>query len=200
MKDDPRIQIELNRYEQVIFDYIAKHPGQNEKQIRNALEMNKNTIAKYLKQLCDNGFIEFVVLKQDVKAYFVRIKYSKSFSESHTEIKNQFNDRRALVRKCLNSLADSPHQEAVHVYSKCIELVLAFDKIIKFTISVNAQKKLVKQWLELQKANQELLYEITSGISQTLYARVLFNMEKSASGITDELEDYIKNKQQKLVG
>jgi len=191
MKDDPRFH-NLNNREKMVFDYIKKHPGQNKLQITEGVNTSKNTVAKNLKQLCNSKLIEFAELKQGEKSYFHRLRGTKTFVETHKQSDNDFEYRRSQIRKCIKSLENVTHQEGVHAYTICIKLILSFDNVLKFTLSVNRQKKLIKHWLELQKENQEILDEITAGISGTLYGRVLLDLQKTEGHIADELELFMK--------
>ncbi len=192
VKDAPKFQIELNQYEEKLYDIILHNNGISLSQIVKLTKMNKNTVEKYVKRLCRYDLIEFVELKQGEKSYFPRIRGAKTFAETHIQANNDFEYRRSLIRKCINSLENVPHQEAVHAYSNCIKIILAYDNVLKFAISTNRQKKLIKHWLELQEENQEILDEITTGISGTLYGMILLDLQKTEGGIVDKLELFMK--------
>lgn len=199
MKNDPKIKIQLNEYEERLLNFITKHSGFSLLEISRKTKMNKNTTAKYLELLCNYDLIEVVELKQGEKAYVPRVKETKSFSESHRLIKNDFNSRKSIIRESIMSLNNASNQEIVYVYSKCIDLVFSFDKFVKFIISSNKHKKPIKQWLELEKEIQEFLDEITTRINNRLFMSILTNMKKSDTSILDELEYFNKTKQQRSV-
>lgn len=197
MKDDPKFQIKLNKHEKKLYDVVPERSGLNELQISEKTKMNKNTTKKYLDRLCDYDLIEVVELKQGEKAYFKRLKGTKPFSQSYLEIKNDFKIRKSIIRDSLKSLNNVTPNEIIFVYSKCIELILSFDNVLKFTISSNRHKKPMKQWLELEKENQEFLDEVTNGISNILFSVILQNILKDDKDNLDQLEYYNKTKQQK---
>jgi len=197
MKNDPKFQTELNDHEQKLLRFITDNSGFNELQITEKTKMNKNTVKKYLDTLCNFDLIECVELKQGEKAFFPRVIGTKSFDESHLDIKRDFGVRKSIIRKSIKSLDNSSAQEIIFVYSKCIHFIFSFDKIVKFTISSNKQKRPMKLWLELEKEIQEFVDEITTGISDVLFMFVLRDMQKSDSGILDELEYFNKSKEQK---
>jgi len=198
MKDDPKFQIELNIYEQKLLDFLKKNKtGFSKLQITEKTKMNKNTVEKYLDTLCNYGLIEAMKLKQGEKCYFLRSKNTKSFDQIHFEIKRGFDIRKSLIKESLKLLENSPNEEIISVYSNCIHWLFSFDKILKFSISANKQKKPVKLWIELEKEIQEFLDEVTTGISNDLCSAVLDNIDKKDRDILFELEYFIRNKNQK---
>ncbi|KAG2478606.1 MAG: hypothetical protein NPMRTH1_400015 [Nitrosopumilales archaeon] len=197
MKDDPKFQIKLNKHEKKLYDVVPEHSGLNLLQILEKTKMNKNTTKKYLDRLCEYDLIEVVELKQGEKAYFKRLKGTKSFSQSYLEIKKDFEIRKSIIRDSLKSLNNDTPNEIIFVYSKCIQLLFSFDNGVKFTISSNKHKKLKKQWLELEKENQELLDEVTTGINNKLFYVILQDILKSDNDNLDQLEYYNKTKQKK---
>lgn len=199
MKDDPKLQIKLNKHEEKLYDVIPERLGLNELQISEKAKMNKNTTKKYLDRLCDCDLIEVVELKQGEKAYFKRVKGTKPFSQSHLEIKNDIKIRKLIIRESLKLLSNATIEEIIFVYTKCIDLIFSFDKALKFTISSNRHEKPIKQWLELEKENQELLDEVTTGINNKLFYEILQDILKSDNDNLDQLEYYNKTKQKKFL-
>lgn len=198
VKDEPKFQIELNQYEKGILDFLEKNPtGFNKLQIIEGAKINKNTVGKYLVTLLDYDLIEVIELKQGETCYFPKLKNLQSFDQLHIGIKQDFHDRKLIIRNSIKLLENCPLEQVISVYSNCIHLIFSLDKIVKFSISSNKQKNPVKLWTELEKEIQEFLDEITTGINDILYKSVLVDIVKKDEDILFELEFFIKSKNQK---
>ena len=198
MSDDPINKIELVKDETILYEFILVNWNNNKLQIVEKTKVNKNTAQKYLDTLCGYDLIDCVEVKQGEKRYFPRFKNTLNFYESGLKIKNDFTIRKRIITNSLTSLNNCSIEEISYVYSKCIELVFSFQKIVKFTIYSNTHTKPIRQWLEFEKEIENYLHEITSKIPNVLFASVLENMNYLDEKILLDLEKFKKSKQKSL--
>lgn len=183
--------LNLNDYEQQIYDYIVDHEGKNGKQIVSHFDgkISKNSVNKYLDELENyHDTIESLQFSQGEKTYFLRKKDFSSSNEFNVSTKEDFEIRKSIIRKSLKYVQNQSRDEKIFVYTHVIKVVFSLYNFLKLLQAINPDKK-IKRWSDYEKKSLDFLEDILKIMDQGIMASIIGN-----SDLMDlqKLENYIK--------
>jgi hypothetical protein len=184
--------LNLNDYEQQIYDYIIDHEGKNGKEIASYFDgkISKNSVNKYLDKLEDyHDIIESLQFSQGEKTYFLRKKDFPSSNEFNASTKEDFEIRKSIIRKSLKYVQNQSRDEKIFVYTHVIKVIFSLHNFLKLLQAINPDKK-IKRWSDYEKESLDFLEEVLKIMDQGIVAAIMGNSDLED---LQKLENYIKH-------
>jgi len=190
LTNDPT-DLQLNDYEQRIYDYIKENEGLNGVEIVSFFDgkISKNVVNKYLESLENyHDCIENLQFSQGEKNYFIRKKEYPSTNQLNDEIKKDFEIRKSIVKKSLKYVQNKGLEEKKFVYNFAIKTIFSLYNFMKLLQAVNPDQK-IKRWSDYEKESLYLLEDIVKSLDHQIMVSVFVD-----SDLEDlrKLKNYIK--------
>ena len=195
LTNDPT-DLNLNSYEQQIYDYIKDNEGLNGIQIASYFhgKISKNVVNKYLNELENyHDCVESLQFTQGEKNYFLRKKDFPSTNEFNASTKEDFKIRKSIIRKSLRCVKNQSLQEKIIVYSFVIKVIFALHNFIKLLQTINPDEK-IKKWSDYEKEYLDFLEDIIKIMDQEIVVSIMKNFDLVN---LRRLENYIKYSERK---
>ena len=190
LTNDPT-DLQLNDYEQRIYDHIKENEGLNGVEIVSFFDgkISKNVVNKYLGLLENyHDCIENLQFSQGEKNYFIRKKDYPSTNQFNDEIKQDFEIRKSIVKKSLKYVQNKSLEEKKFVYNFVIKTIFSLYNFMKLLQVINPDQK-IKRWSDYEKESLHLLEDIVKSLDHSIMISVFVD-----SDLEDlrKLKNYIK--------
>jgi len=185
-------EIDLNQYEERLFEIIKEHPGISDAKAAELADLSKETTSKYLESLRQYGLAEFQRLKQNEKAWFVSTKIFPSFNVLREKVIEDFDIMESKIKKSLELVENGSLKEVIYAYRATYGKVFGFRNFITFLITTNRFRKHPKHWLDLQKRIDSLLEELAEGVDDSIAVNIMVDLAQKDSEASDELSYILK--------
>lgn len=190
LTNDPT-DLQLNDYEQRIYDHIKENEGLNGVEIVSFFDgkISKNVVNKYLESLENyHDCIENLQFSQGEKNYFIRKKDYPSTNQLNDEIKQDFEIRKSIVKKSLKYVQNKSLEEKKFVYNFVIKTVFSLYNFMKLLQAINPDQK-IKRWSDYEKESLYLLEDIVKSLDHQIVVSVFVDSDLEDLG---KLKNYIK--------